>query len=892
MFHRSVRLLLVAFVFGLLVVPITADDHTRTDLLATGDPYDAIRFDDRDPGVPTPRNILGHDIGERFTRHAEMIGYLRVLADASDRVHMHQYGRSVQGRPLVTLTITSPENHARLPRILERNAELTTGERNAADRARSLARDSQPALVWFSFGVHGNEGSNMETAIQLAYILAAARGERIDGLLRDLVLVIDPSLNPDGQMRYVTWFQNIMGSEPNAHRWAAERSEPWPGGRSNHYLFDLNRDWSWLVQPESLARLRHYRAYRPQVHVDFHEQGADSPHFFGEGDTPYNLNIPISTREWLAKYTEDLSRAFDEFGLLYSTRERFDYLYPGYGKVTPVYHGAMSVLNEQAGHSRGGLAIEVEPGYTLTLAERIRNQLIVAITYLETTQRFRAEQLERFASFFREAVTDENSEIYFIARDNDPALLAKVWTLAEVHGFRIETLDRPISSGAVLSYQTGEPIDNHTLPAGTWVIRSAQPMGFFIKTLFEREPEIEDPDTYDITAWSLPVVFGLDAWYAKRSIPTLSTSPLAEWTRPTGSIEGDGRVAIMVPSTQYHFPHALGLAAHHALHSRLAGDAIEMPDGVVVPPGSLIVHTQRNDADAVRAFERDLVSAGLTARRLARGISTTGPVLGANANRRFVHPRIAIVRDRPTSSLDFGATWHLFDVEQRIDHTIVLADQLGRLDLDQFNVLIIPNCWGSIGAVFDDRIVERLDAWVRSGGTLVGVGSAGAWASGRILRIDGSSSDDDESSDKEERPVASALTFEERRARSVEDRIPGALLQVRPDTTHPIMFGAPEWLGAVVRSGRTLPVRDNGFVLARYADQPRLAGVLSDRNASRLANQPAMTLHRHSGGVVICIADEVATRGFTHAAQRLLLNAATLGPSMTSRHQPLGDEID
>lgn len=872
---------------------VSASHTPRVDLRATGDPYDAIGFEHLDPAIPTPRSILSHDIGERFTRHADMINYLRALDDASDRLVMEEYGRSIQGRPLVTLTITSPQNHERLEEILENNESMTWADRELGPQAPRLAREGQPAIVWFSFGVHGNEGSCMETAIQLAYMLSAAKGQEIDTLLRDLVIIIDPSLNPDGQMRYVSWFQNTRGATPDPHPDSAEHSEPWPGGRSNHYLFDLNRDWSWLVHPESESRVRKYTGIRPQVHVDFHEQGADSPHFFGDGDTPYNLNIPESTRKWLSRYTDALAQAFDQFGLVYSTRERFDYLYPGYGKVTPVYHGAMSVLNEQGGHSRGGLALEVEPGYTLTLAERVRNQLIVAHTYLQTTQQLRAQQLERYEQFFHDVRHDDNQHIYFISADNDPALLAKVWKLADAQGFRIETLNQDLSSDAIHSYETGQPVENLTLPAGTWVIRTSQPLGLFIKTMFEREPEIEDPDTYDITAWSLPIVYGLDAWYATTPLHHIpATTRLDRWTPPATSIQGHGDVALIVPADQYHFPHALSRAAQHGLRSRLAGESINIHD-LTIPPGSLIVHIQSNDPDAVAAFEQDILDANLSAHRLAGALSNSGPVLGANANRRFVHPRIALVRGEPTSSLDFGATWHLLDVEQRIGHSIVHAHQLARIDLNHFNVLILPHSWGSIDRSLGERAVAEINDWIRDGGTLVAVGSSAEWATTTILEIKPEDQPTpDDANEQQQRPELSDLTYQQREQRAVEDRIPGALLRVDADTTHPLMFGVRPWLGALMRSSRTLPVSDSGYVLARFASEPRIAGVISERNTQRLAEKPYMTMHRHGTGVVVCIADEVATRGFTHATQRLLLNAATLGPSMTRAHQPLGHETD
>ncbi|MGP1309474.1 MAG: M14 family zinc carboxypeptidase, partial [Phycisphaerales bacterium] len=487
---------------------------------------------DLSDNVPTPKETIGHDVGERFTRHAEILRYLTTLAAESDRVTIDQYGWTHERRPLTLVTISSPENLRNLDDILARNLELTDPRKTDATRAREIA-ERNPAVAWFSFNVHGNEASCSEVAVQLAYTLAAAEIDEVRDILDNVVLVIDPMLNPDGRERYVSFFDGAFGTSPDPAEYTAEHDEPWPGARTNHYYFDLNRDWLWMVHPESRSRIAAYAKRKPQLHIDYHEQEPESPYFFGPGDAPYNANIPAETREWLDIYGQANARVFDERGLEYSTRERFDYLYPGYGKVLPVYHGAVGLLCEKAGHGIAGVSINVRDRYDLLLRDRVRDHFLTAMSYLETTAARRQDQLERFYRFHEDAMELAPGEpvAYAISAATDPALKQKVWDLLTPHGVEIETLVEDTAVGGLIEYRDGATVDDGTLGAGSWIVRVDQPMGRLVRTIFERITHVEHPDTYDITAWSMPVAFGLDA-YAVTHAEVLDTTPLDQWSMP------------------------------------------------------------------------------------------------------------------------------------------------------------------------------------------------------------------------------------------------------------------------------------------------------------------------------------------------------------------------
>ncbi|MEC9373092.1 MAG: M14 family zinc carboxypeptidase, partial [Planctomycetota bacterium] len=558
----------------------------------------------------------------------------------------------------------------------------------------------------------GNEPSPAEAAMQIAYTMAAGQNEEILEILESVVLVIDPLLNPDGHERYAAFYDNVVGQSPNANPDAAEHDEPWPGGRTNHYLFDLNRDWLWLVHPESRTRLPVYRKYKPQLHIDHHEQGATSPFFFGAGDDPYNTNIPDETREWIELYGAHNAEVFDREGLVYATKERFDYLYPGYGKVLPVYHGAVGMLTEKGGHGFAGLALEISDQYTLTLRERARHHFLVGMSYLETTAKNREGQLERFRRYFEESMEPEDGgdHAFVISSANDPALLQKTWDLCDAHGIEVHETTGAATARGLRSYRTGEA-GNVELPAGSWVIPAGQPMGRLARALFERSTEVTVLETYDITGWSLPISFGLEAWYATEGL-NLRTRRLEDWSAPAARVGGDGDVALVISAGQHAFPRAVGAAVRHDLFARRAGGETEV-GGVVYPAGSLIIHTVRNKRRDLDAFVEEVIAAGVNVERVSGGITERGHVLGADDNRLFDLPKVLVLRDSPVSSYSFGQVWHLLDVEAQMPHTTVNVDALSRVDLDDYNVLVVPEAWGALTGSLGSSTMDDLKEWVR-----------------------------------------------------------------------------------------------------------------------------------------------------------------------------------
>ncbi len=847
---------------------------------AGGDPFtDWLAGGAVDASIPTPESMLGYPIGARFTRHADTLRYLRTLAEVSERMTMQTYGQTHERRDLTICTISSPANLARLDEILESNVALSDPRTATAGAIRDAANNN-PAIVWFSYNVHGNEPSCTETAIQLAYTLTAGGGDAINDILDNVVVVIDPCLNPDGRERYVAWNDLAVGVKPNPSTDAAEHYEPWPQGRTNHYYFDLNRDWLWGIHPESRARLAIYKRYLPHLHIDFHEQGYRSPYFFGLGDKPYNKNIPQETIDWVGRFGAANAASFDERGLVYSTKEQFDYLYPGYGKVLPTYHGAVGMLTEKGGHSFAGLAVDFSDDHVLTLRERAAHHFIISMSNLQYAAANRKENTERFARYFTLPSDSDHyaPATYAISKGADPALLGKLADLCEMHGIEIHEASSGarLSAGSFIDYRTGEAAESAPALGDCWLIPGAQPRGALVRAIFERSTVVEDPDTYDITGWSIPVVWGLDAWAIGRDVPSKRV-PAAS-IRATPARMAKGAVATIVSSDQQNFPRAIGALMRTDSFARLAGAPFTI-GGESFPAGSLILHHIRN-ADTIDAFLDECHALGVTVHGADQGITTEGRVLGANDNRRFVAPSVLLVRNTPTSAYSFGQLWHWLDIESSIPHTAVNVRDLRRVDLADYNVIVVPHLSGNLSAELGERMNEALGDWVRDGGTIVAIGSASTWAASQFLgenddKPSEDSSDDDE--DLEERD----LTWEQRQERRDRGNIPGAMLAANVDTGHPLAAGVRDWVGVIKRGDRVAPLRAQGQAVARFdEDSLVIGGVISEEKSAEIGGRAFASAHRVGSGAVVCFSDDVTIRGFAHAPVRLILNAITLGPTV------------
>ena len=462
-----------------------------------------------DPAIPTPESFLGYELGVRFTPHHRVVSYLEALAEASPRVRIQEYGESYEGRPLLLLTVSTPENLERTDSIRSTYARILDTRRTDLGEARSLTRDL-PAAAWLSYNVHGDETSSSEAAMATAYYLAAARDDITLELLRSVIVLIDPCLNPDGRDRYVNWLLGVQGRVPDPRHAAREHQQPWPGGRYNHYLFDLNRDWAWLSQRETRRRVELYLAWMPQVHVDFHEMWYDATYFFFPPERPIHPNYPDQVAKWGAIYGKGNAAAFDARGWRYYTAEAFDLYYPGYGDSWPTFQGAVGMTYEQAGHGFSGSTVfRPTEGDTLTLAERAEHHFVAGLATLRTTADNREARLLDFHRFF-EIDRNHTPRAFLFPPGNDPPRTAEMIALLMAHGAEIHRTTQETRPSGLTTY-SGARVST-ALPKGTYVVSMDQPRHRFLRTLLEPEAGLPDTLFYDLSAWSLPLAFGVEGY--------------------------------------------------------------------------------------------------------------------------------------------------------------------------------------------------------------------------------------------------------------------------------------------------------------------------------------------------------------------------------------------
>ena len=466
---------------------------------------------------------------------------------------MWEYGHTYEGRPLKLLAVSAPENLERLEEIRRDVLRLADpAGASAADRERILRRT--PLVVWLAYGVHGNESSSAEAAMGAAYVLAAAQGETAE-MLKDVVVLIDPLQNPDGRERYVNGYRQRRGDDANARRAAAEHWEPWPGGRQNHYLIDLNRDWAWASQQETRQRIAAYRSWEPQVYVDFHEMGSENSYFFPPSAEPINPQIDRRVLSWLDAFGRANAAAFDRQGWIYFKEENYDLFYPGYGDSYPSLRGAVGMTYEVAGGGRAGVALALPDGGTLTLADRVARHLTTSLTTLRTAARNANKILAHFAANRARPATEPARTYLWPADQPEARSLADLLAL---HGIHVRQLKQ---AGEIPVRDLAKPKSEaqpRRFAAGTYAVSTAQPLGNLVAALLEIDSPMSknfldrqrqrleqnlDAEFYDITAWSLPLAFNLRAWVASGDVAS-EGRPLAE---ASAGIQGEGDLGWLVP---------------------------------------------------------------------------------------------------------------------------------------------------------------------------------------------------------------------------------------------------------------------------------------------------------------------------------------------------------
>lgn len=825
-----------------------------------------------DSSIPSPSEYLGYDLGTEYTFHHKVMGYFEELARLSDKITFHEMGRTYEGRSVNYAIITSTGNHGNLDSIREANFELANNPENASV-------GEEPVVVWMSYNVHGNEPSGSEAAMQTAYRLVAATDSETQNWLENSVVIIDPMLNPDGRDRYVYWYKSSRANILNTNPEDLEHDEIWPGGRSNHYWFDLNRDWVWLIHPESEGRIAVYQEWMPQVHIDFHEQGFNNNYFTMPGTTPRNHELPEAYEYWADVFGRGAIEEFDKAQVNFETRERFDFFYPGYGSSYPSIMGGIGMLAEQGGHSRGGRAVETNDGYVLTLRQRVFDHYKNGVSIVKTS----VENRDALLNYFKDArsqSTQKGNTTAYILPNNTKDYTYDVINLMLKHNIQVEQATESFTVRNVYDYWDGNA-SNRTFSAGDFIIKTDQPAHLFINTMFRRELELRDSVTYDMTSWSIPLAYNLDAAWSTSDL-RVSTNPVTEMmTHPEGVENGNATYAYAIDWSQRNAPTALARLWDHGYNVRAAEKGFTREENEF-SKGSLVILVGRNlhksetiHADmAAIAEEANVVITGFNTGRMDEGSD-----LGSPSMRPVHEPKVALMMDSPFSSLTAGQLWFLFDQWTEFGISRIRSGDFNNIDLNSYDVILMPGMWGNGG--FSESAIERLKTWVRNGGTLIGTEGTGTWLTEGRSGISGAKLFDAEDDESDEVPAVAYTRYEDRSDTSGLRRIPGSVFKGIIDNSHPLAFGMPDRLYSVKFSNTSIVPDESYHTVGYYhkdADQVLVSGYSSGENKRNAAGNAFAVVDDMGRGQVVMLLDNTQYRMFWVGPARFVQNAVMLLP--------------
>ncbi len=853
---------------------------------------------DYDPDIPSIEDVLGYAPGDRITWHLDAIRYFEALAAAApDRVQITEYARSWQGRELVYVVISSSENMANLQGI-KANMQRLADPRITSDGEAGEIIASQPAVTWLSYGVHGNEISSTDAAMLTAYHLLASRGDaRVSEIMRDTVVVIDPVQNPDGRDRFIHSFTSAEGLVPDSDRMAAEHDEPWPGGRTNHYLFDMNRDWFIQTQPETQGRTKAMLEFFPVAFVDAHEMGGDSTYFFAPEAVPYNPHLAEDQRNSLELFGRNNARYFDQFGLDYFTREIYDAFYPGYGASWPSYFGSIAMTYEQA--SARGLVYRQYDGNDLHFRYTVRNHFLTSLATAETVQVNREKFLTDFYNYRASAIEEgeeENIRAFIVPTQSDQDAADKMAGLLSRQGIEV---DRALESFSAC----GESYD-----AGSYVIRTDQPTKRFIRTLLDIDVPMEDgflaeqeerrannlPDEiYDVTGWSLPLMFNIDT-------DTCNRVPNGEFSRHGTELQKAGTVVGGAASVSYIVPWGEASAVRFLSEALQLGLSVKSNDkaftnlGNEYPAGSLILDVADNPANHFEIIANIAEETGADVVAVNDSWVTDGPSFGSGNVVRFNQPRVAMAWDVPTNAYSAGNTKFVIERQFGYPVTPIRVDNLRSADLRRYQVLILPlMSGGGYEAALGESGINNLRSWVREGGVLIALGNATRFLADPDVEllsirreravVEVEAPEEEEEATVEGSYLTSNEEYEERviALESSPDAVAGVLVRADVHPEHWLSAGVAPVINVLVRGTDIFtPIRINdGVNVARFQgpDDLLASGYIWEENRRQLAYKPFVVQESLGAGEVIAFTQDPTVRAYLDGLNVIMMNAIFRG---------------
>jgi len=806
----------------------------------------------------SPNEFLPYKLGEQFTPHYLLNAYFEQLAAASPAtMRLEKYGLSNETRPLQIAIFASAENMARLEQIRINNLRLA----GMADGQPDL--NNPIAIVWISMSVHGNEPSGSECSMELAYRLAMQTDVNVQQWLKNTVVILDPSLNPDGYDRYTSWNRMASNLVKNTDPDAREHREPWPGGRVNHYYFDLNRDWAWATQAETQQRLIQYHRWLPMVHPDVHEQGINDPYYFAPAAEPMHELITSWQRDFQVEIGENNARHFDNHGWYYFTREVFDLFYPSYGDTYPTFNGAIGMTYEQGGGPRGGRAVQISNGDTLTLHDRIEHHLTTTLSTIEVASKSAKLLVENFREYYRHASTQPHGQYksFVIREANDPNKVLKLCKLLDQHHIRYGRAGVGLSGVKAFDYGSGKDISASINPNDV-VISAYQPHGVMVQALFEPEAKLADSMTYDITAWSLPFAHGLEAYALKERLePKKSYEPYL----PQKDLANASPYAWCVHRGSLAELQFVGELLHKGVRVRTGMEPFTLAEQQY-NPGTFII--SKADNRSLLSELDQLVSAAASRANVRlypvfTGLATSGKDLGSDAFQLVKQPRVALVYGDEVDENSYGHTWFFFEHELGCPVTPIPLEKLRKIDLGKYTTLVFAN--GNYN--LEENTMDVISKWIEKGGRLIALeGGVKAFADKDVFDLK-----------TKEIPKRDSSTlhkpFMTRQRDGLSDGLPGAIVRAKVDNSYPLTFGLPGYYHSLKTLSEAFQMPEKADIPIYLEENYLSYGFIGSRVRPLLKKTPIAIIQKMNAGEAVFFIDNPLFRSFWQEGKILFANA-------------------
>jgi hypothetical protein len=894
-----------------------------------------------DPAIPTPESVLGFPMGSKPCQYQEVASYFKTLGESTPRARLSEYGVTYEGRILYYLIISSEENMGKLEEIKSSIAKLADPRKIRQESEASSLIKNTPAIAWMAYSVHGDELSSTDAAVQLAYQLASGTDSLTRKLRNELVIIIDPLQNPDGRERFLKQMEMWSGALPNWDDQSLQHGGFWPWGRGNHYLFDLNRDWFALTQPETFGKVKAVLQWNPQLLVDGHEMDALNTHLFSPPREPFHPSMTNTLKKWWKIFSLDQAQAFDRYGWSYYTREWSDMWYPGYANSWSLYTGAVSILYEQAGVQ--GSAVRQKDGRLLTYGESVHHQFVSSLANLKTTAENRQELLKDFYNEKKKAIKgEENNPIQtflFVPGDNKSRADRLMETLL-LQGIEVQRAKDDFVAGNVHDFW-GRSYSGKRFPKGTYLVFLDQPLRPLIQAILGFDPHMSQSfleeerqklekegqtQMYEVSAWSVPMAYNVETYWSKSHVSTVTE-------KVTRIDQTEGKVVSPHPQYGFVFDYSDDKAVD-ALTSLLKEDlkirVAEKPfqiEGKSFSHGSILLRVDENPKNLHEFLSKIAKESGITVYGVNTALAEEGPDLGGNYFRLLEQPRIGLFAGPPIDFTSYGSIWYLLDQRLGIRFSSLDLGSFWRVDFDKYNVLILPSAWGGTEAylqILGEGGMGQLRKWIENGGTLIAIGTSAAFAADSTVKLSqvrlrqqtldklteyeeavklekeaekplvdtslvwnypAKKEEKSEGSKKAKEKPKSMGGLEELKREDERQRVfmpRGVILRANLDQESWLTSGMDDKVPVILYTEFAFMSQRPVETPARLAgaDSLRLSGLFWPEAQERWEKTAYLTKESLGKGQIILFAFEPNFRGYFHGSERLLINALLFGPGL------------